>query len=69
MHTKAINKSKRIAKDVIEKEIGNYNLCMDINETGDLQIRVYPIMPNGLYWDSPVSVFDVSAGECVVEAD
>lgn len=44
-----------------------YNVCLDVNRDGDLQIRVYPIDKNGIIWDCPFDTFDVSHDD-VMEA-
>lgn len=44
-----------------------YNVCLDVNSAGDLQIRVYPIDKNGIIWDCPFDTFDVSHDD-VMEA-
>ena len=55
--------------DPIEQRLGNYSIMMDVNEAGDLQIRVYPLMDDGQPWDAPVSVFDVTSAECAIDQE
>ena len=45
-----------------------YNVCLDVNRIGDLQIRVYPIDARGIIWDGPFDTFDVSHPE-IIEAE
>jgi hypothetical protein len=48
--------------------IGKYNVCLDVNRAGDLQIRVYPIDNKGIIWDCPYDTFDVSHAD-IIEAE
>ena len=36
-----------------------YSVCLDVNDQGDLQIRVYPIGSDALPWDSPFDTLDL----------
>lgn len=56
-----------MTEDPVETRIGNYSVMMDVNENGDLQLRVYPIMEDGECWDAPVAVFDVTKEECRID--
>ena len=48
--------------------IGKYNVCLDVNKAGDLQIRVYPIDDKGIIWDCPFDTFDVLHAD-IIEAE
>jgi hypothetical protein len=48
-----------MTEDPIETRIGNYSVCMDVNDDGDLQVRVYPIDNVGQSWDHPIDTLDV----------
>jgi hypothetical protein len=55
--------------DMIQQiTIGKYNVCLDVNSGGDLQIRVYPIHDSGVIWDCPIDTFDVYRRD-VLEAE
>lgn len=47
----------------LQIRIGSYSVCMDVDEDGDLQLRVYPIDKDGQTWDSPFDTFDVLKNE------
>ena len=48
--------------------IGKYNVCLDVNKAGDLQIRIYPIYDKGIIWDCPFDTFDVLHAD-IIEAE
>lgn len=50
-------------QDPLQITIGKWSVCMDLDETGNLQVRVYPQSTDGQWWDGPLETLDASLDE------
>ena len=52
-------RKQQLLRETQQITIGKYKVCLEATETGDLQIRVYPIDDAGNIWDCPFDTLDV----------